>query len=213
METSAKVSGIAREPSYQDQSQKELLVRTGGTKTSMRNMENRRISYANLSYKKVQANFWLQLILSVCQQQHLCSFIQTCYLNRRKNLWVMSSGSIGEFVSVSQMRKWGRIFCAAEKDALEARCMQTGFFFHSFLLNSAKCSVHYKNCSWESSVLLLSGFCHSRKLWLWQAHSTHQWRMAMLCATHLSRTKDKLCFCFSFSRINHCSRASIVLNV
>lgn len=44
----------------------------------------------------------------------------------------MTSGSIGEFVSVSQMRKWGRIFCAAEKDALEARCMQTGFFFLSF---------------------------------------------------------------------------------
>lgn len=57
METSAKVSGIAREPSYQDQSQKELLVRTGGTKTSMRNMENKRISYANLSYKKYRQIF------------------------------------------------------------------------------------------------------------------------------------------------------------
>lgn len=85
--------------------------------------------------------------------------------------------------------------------------------FGVFLLNSAKCRVHYKYCSWESSVLLLSVFCHSRKLWLWQAHSTHQWRMVMLCATHLSRTRDKLCFCFSFGRINHCSHASIVLNL
>lgn len=44
----------------------------------------------------------------------------------------MLGDSIGEFVSMSQMWKWGRILCAAGKDALEARCMQAGFFYFFF---------------------------------------------------------------------------------
>lgn len=152
-------------------------------------------------------------MLSVCQQQHLCSFIQTCYLNRRKKkifeLWPVAA--------LENLWAWVRCRSGEEYYVLQGRMLLgldvCRLFLWVFLLKSAKCRVHYKNCSWEPYVLLLSVFCHSRKLWLWQSHSTHQWRMAMLCATHLSRTQDTHCFCFSFSRINHCSHASMALNL
>lgn len=158
-------------------------------------MENRRINYANLSYRKYWQSFWLQLILSVCQQQHLCSFIQTCYLNRRKKSLSYDWWQLWR-ICESDVEVGKNIMCCREGCSLGY--MYANWFF--FLLNSAKCTVHYKNCIWEPSVLLLSGFCHSRKLWLWQAHSTCQCRMAMLYATRLSRSDNKCCFCFSFQQ-------------
>lgn len=84
----------------------------------------------------------------------------------------MTGDSIEEFVSMSQMWKWRGILCAAGKDALGARCMQTvfvGFFTQFCQMQSA-----LQELQLGIFCVIAVCFCHSRKLWLWQAHSTHQ---------------------------------------
>lgn len=160
-------------------------------------------------------SFDLQLILSVCQQQHLYSCIQTCYLKRRKkifelclltaleNLWAwVRCGSRGECY-----------LCGAGKDALEARCMQMGL---CFLLNSARCTVYFKNCFGAVGNLLCYcclGFVIVESCWFGKATALHQRRMAMLCVSRPSSSVSKRCLCFSFSRTSHCTHTSIMLNL
>lgn len=180
----------------------------------MQKAENRRINYANLSYRKYWQIFWLQLILSVCQQQHLCSCIQTCYLKRRKKIFelclVTALENLWAWVRCGSGREC--YLCSGGKDALEARSMQIGL---CFLLNSARCTEHFKNCfgAVENLHYCCLVFDIVEICWFGGATTLHQRMMAMLCASHLLSSENKCCFCFSFSGMNHCSHTSTMLNL
>lgn len=62
-------------------------------------------------------------------------------------------------------------------------------------------------------MLLLPDFFIVESCWFGKATTLHQRKMAMLCASHLSSSENKGCFCFSFNRMNHCSHTSIMLNL
>lgn len=85
-----------------------------------------------------------------------------------------------------------------------------------FLLNSARCTVHFKNCFGAVGNLLCYCclvFVIVESCWFGKATTLHQRRMAVLRVSHLSSSENKCCFCFSFSRMSHCSHTSIMLNL
>lgn len=85
-----------------------------------------------------------------------------------------------------------------------------------FLLNSVRCTAHFKNCFGAVGNVLCYCclvFVIVESCWFGKDKTLQQGRMAMLCASHLSSSENECCFCFSFSRIHHCGCTSIMLNL